>query len=158
MKNVFKLLALIFIFGLSSNLSELKSQDVLKAAPNVYKLLSDTLGMRLFEIEFEPGEAAALHTHPDHAVYVVTGGTLEVAHANGHKEIVKLESGMGVIFPSESHSAKNIGNTSIKAVVVEVMRKRYRILIILIYLYEKCELSFSAFCNSGANKLCSEKC
>lgn len=123
MKNVFKFIVLIFIFGLSTSLHVLKSQDVLKTAPNVYKLLSDTLGMRLFEIEFEPGEVAALHSHPDHAVYVITGGSLEIAQPNGHKEIIKLESGMGVIFPAETHSARNVGKSKIKAVAVEVMRK-----------------------------------
>lgn len=124
MKNVIKFPVLLLILGLSFITGEVKSQDVAKAAPNVYKLLADTLGMRIFEIEFEPGESAPLHTHPDHAVYVVEGGTLEISHPNGKKEVIAVQSGMGFIFPAETHSAKNVSQTSIKAVVVEVTRKR----------------------------------
>ncbi|MBI5913871.1 MAG: cupin domain-containing protein [Bacteroidetes bacterium] len=100
------------------------SMDVAKNAPNVYKLLADSLGLRLFEIEFEPGETAALHMHPDNAVYVTEGGTLEVTGADGKKMVYELKPGMGMIFGPETHSATNTGKTTVKAVFVEVRRPR----------------------------------
>ncbi|MBK8953971.1 MAG: hypothetical protein IPM34_00235 [Saprospiraceae bacterium] len=124
MKNVFKFLLPVFVLCLSSVGIELKAQDVAKAAPNVYKLISDTLGIRLFEIEFEPGESAAFHKHPDHAVYVLTPGILEITHADGKKETLEFQSGFGGVFPSEGHSARNLTQNTIKAIVVEVSRKR----------------------------------
>ena len=38
------------------------------------KLLQDTLGIKIFEWWVNPGERLPLHTHPDHAMYVLQGG------------------------------------------------------------------------------------
>jgi quercetin dioxygenase-like cupin family protein len=100
------------------------SMDVLKKAPNVYKLLADSLGIRLFENVFEPGETAVLHMHPDHAAYCVEGGTLELSGADGKKTVFELKPGMGFIFGPDTHSATNIGKTTVRAVIVEVNRPR----------------------------------
>lgn len=114
----------LFMFLIGFNSAPLRAQDVHKSAPNVYNLLADTLGIRIFEINFGPGESAAMHTHPDHAVYTLTTGKLEISHDNGMKEVIEFPAGVGLIFPSESHSAKNIGPNSARAIVVEVNRPR----------------------------------
>ncbi len=100
------------------------SMDVARNAANVYKLLADSLGIRIFEVAFEPGETAALHMHPDAAAYVVDGGTLEVTGADGKKQVFELKPGMGMVFGPETHSATNTGKTTIKAAFMEVKRPR----------------------------------
>ena len=40
------------------------------------KKLGDSLGVKLYEFTVEPGDSWGLHTHPDHAVYVLEGGKM----------------------------------------------------------------------------------
>src|SRR6186997_1981189 len=49
--------------------------DAVKAAPGLYKILHDTAGIRILEINYKPGDSSAMHTHPENVVYVIEGGT-----------------------------------------------------------------------------------
>ena len=100
------------------------AQDVYKVAPAMYKVLSDTLGIRMLEATYKPGDMSALHLHPDFALYVLEGGKVEVASKTGSKQVVDFKTGMGVVLPTDAHTAKNIGTTTLRLVVVEVSRPR----------------------------------
>lgn len=92
------------------------------------KLLGDTLGMKLFEWWINPGELLPLHTHPDHAVYVLEGGKAMVYSNDipgAEKGMpIELQAGQGWIGGMLSDSARNIGTTVIRVVEVDVYRPR----------------------------------
>lgn len=96
------------------------SQDPAKVAKSVYHEKLANERVRVFEIVFKPNQAIPLHAHPDHVVYVVTGGTLEIVEKG--KKPVRLTGKPGDTFflPAQIHSAKNVGKTQFKAVVVEL--------------------------------------
>jgi quercetin dioxygenase-like cupin family protein len=96
--------------------------DATVVSPGHYKLLKDTAGLRIIEINYKPGETSGLHAHPQQAVYVIDGGKVELSDASGKKDTFDFKSGMAGLFPSATHSGKNIGNTNLLAVLVEVMR------------------------------------
>lgn len=96
--------------------------DATVVAPDHYKLLNDTAGLRIIEINYKPGESSPMHAHPEQAVYVIEGGTVEMTDANGKKDTLEFKSGMAGLFPGATHSAKNIGTTNLKALLVEVNR------------------------------------
>src|SRR5436190_2475617 len=48
--------------------------DAIKAAPDLYKVLSDSMGIRIVEATYKPGDSSALHSHPDYAIYALAGG------------------------------------------------------------------------------------
>jgi quercetin dioxygenase-like cupin family protein len=100
------------------------AQDVYKVAPTMYKLLSDTLGIRMLEATYKPGDSSLMHVHPDFALYVLEGGQVAVTGKNGNRQVVDFKAGMGVVLPTDTHTAKNIGNTTVRLVVVEVSRPR----------------------------------
>lgn len=100
------------------------AQDVHNVAPTMYKVLSDTLGIRMLEATYKPGEMSALHLHPDFALYVLEGGKVEVVSKTGSTQVVDFKTGMGVVLPTDTHTAKNIGTTTLRLVVVEVNRPR----------------------------------
>ena len=77
----------------------------------------------MFEITIAPGTSIPMHSHPDHAVYIIEGGTLAVTDGKGMKSTMELKTGMGLILPGEQHSAVNSGQTTIKGVMVEVNRR-----------------------------------
>ncbi|MGK2863157.1 MAG: cupin domain-containing protein [Chitinophagaceae bacterium] len=98
------------------------NSDATTVAPDHYKLLKDTAGLRIIEINYKPGESSGLHSHPEQAVYVIEGGKVELTDASGKKDTFDFKSGMAGLFPSATHSGKNIGSTNLQAVLVEVKR------------------------------------
>ena len=96
--------------------------DAVKVAPNTYKVLADTMGIRVVETNYKPGESSVMHAHPDLALYVVNPGKAEFTKKDGTKQVMDLTKGMAAIVPADAHSAKNIGTTSFKGILIEVHR------------------------------------
>ena len=96
--------------------------DAVIAAPNLYKTLQDTLGIRIVEADYKPGDSSAIHSHPDYALYVIQGGKTEFTAKDGSKMVAEMQSAEENIRPAEFHSVKNIGKTEVKVLLVEVNR------------------------------------
>lgn len=88
------------------------------------KLLKDTLNIKLYEVTLNPGDSVGMHTHPDHTLYVLQGGTVRLTPKDGTAQVNELQTGMGVIFPTGTHSGKNIGTTTVKLLVTDIYRPR----------------------------------
>ncbi|MEP7165835.1 MAG: cupin domain-containing protein [Ferruginibacter sp.] len=96
--------------------------DAVKMAPGLYKVLSDTGGIRILEVNYKPGDSSAMHSHPDNVLYVINGGKGEFTAKDGSKRVIDLKAGMISRRPAESHAVKNVGTTTLKAILVEVNR------------------------------------
>lgn len=96
--------------------------DAAKVAPNIYKVLADTMGIRMLEVNIVPGDSSAMHSHPDNAVYLINGGAMTFTTKDGSKGVVEMKSGTATIRPAETHSSKNTGKATIKGILVEVNR------------------------------------
>jgi quercetin dioxygenase-like cupin family protein len=117
-----KIISMSAIFGLllMSNTS-LFGQDPLKAASNVYKnVLLENDQVRVIQIEFAPGETAAWHQHPNHVIYVLTDGKLEITDKGKPSNVMELKAGSAMYMPAVTHMAKNVGTTTVKLVVTEL--------------------------------------
>ena len=89
------------------------------------KKLGDTLGIKMYEFTVKPGDSWALHTHPDHIVYVLQGGKMALfIQAAGKQDTLTFPTGMALISGPLSDSGKNIGSTTIKLLVSDVYRPR----------------------------------
>jgi quercetin dioxygenase-like cupin family protein len=102
--------------------SQNQDMDAAKAAPGLYTVIKDTMGIRVLDILYKPGDSSAMHSHPDNALYVIDGGKSEFTAKDGSKQVVELKSGATMIGGAETHSVKNIGTTTVKAILVEVNR------------------------------------
>ncbi|DAC72732.1 MAG TPA: cytoplasmic protein [Thermoplasmata archaeon] len=94
--------------------------DALHAAPNVYKLLMENDRVRVFDARFKPGEKAAMHTHPDHIVYVFNDGKLKLSPSKGKTQEMDLKAGQTIWMDAASHAAENLGRTDAHLLVVEL--------------------------------------
>jgi hypothetical protein len=94
------------------------------------KLFQDTLGIKFFEASLKPGELAPLHGHPDHAIYVLQGGKVMLYSKDfpGAEKGIPMEfkTGEGWVGGPVTDSARNIGNTIIKMLEIDVYRPRNR--------------------------------
>jgi quercetin dioxygenase-like cupin family protein len=93
-------------------------------SPALYKPLADTMNIRMLTGTYKPGDSSIMHGHPDFAMYVLEGGLVELTGEDGSKQNIEFKKDMAVIMPASTHSAKNIGKTTLKLVVVEVNRPR----------------------------------
>lgn len=101
-----------------------ESKGVTKISPNLYTQLADTLNIRVLQGVYKPGDSSILHAHPDFALYVLEGSTAELTAEDGKKQNIEFKTGMAVVLPASTHSAKNIGKSTLRLVVVEVNRPR----------------------------------
>ncbi len=101
-----------------------KSRSVTVISPDHYKQLADTLNIRMVSGIYKPGDSSIMHAHPDFAMYILEGGTVELTAQDGSKQNIEFKKDMAVIMPATTHSAKNIGKTTLKIIVVEVNRPR----------------------------------
>ena len=99
-----------------------QDMDATKIAPGLYTVAKDTMGIRVLNIVYKPGDSSAMHSHPDNALYVIDGGKTQFTAQDGSKQVVELKSGFMNIGGAEMHSVKNVGKTTVRAILVEVNR------------------------------------
>ena len=118
----FKMIAIALLFGLLGLQStSLYAQDPMKAAKNVYKkVLLDNDKVRVMEVVFAPGTTAAWHSHPNHSIYAVTGGKIEITEKGKKAVAMDIKAGTAMYMAAVTHMAKNTGTTTLKLIVTEM--------------------------------------
>lgn len=102
--------------------SQNQDMDAVKVAPGLYTVAKDSMGIRVLNVLYKPGDSSGMHSHPDNVLYVIDGGKGELTGKDGSKQVADFKAGMTMIRGAESHSVKNIGTTTLKAILVEVNR------------------------------------
>ncbi|WP_281226159.1 cupin domain-containing protein [Flavobacterium aquiphilum] len=122
MKTIKTVLINTLFFGLFLIQStSLYAQDPMKAAHNVYKkVLLDNDKVRVLEVEFAPGVTAPWHSHPNHSVYALTGGKIQITDKGKPATTIDVKAGTAMYLPAVTHMAKNVGTTTIKLIVTEI--------------------------------------
>lgn len=115
------LLAATALLFLAAGISA--AQDPLSVGGGMYKKVFENERIRVMEVTFKPGESIAVHSHPDHFVYALTGGALAVSVVGGKTEEMNLKAGDTGWMPAQSHSAKNNSKSTLKVLVVELKEK-----------------------------------
>jgi quercetin dioxygenase-like cupin family protein len=96
------------------------TQDPVAIAPGIYKVLLDNERVRISEVKFKPGDKVGTHSHPDHAVYVMSAGTLQMIGADGKKKDVTVKVGDVIWAQAETHQTINTGATQVDLLVIEL--------------------------------------
>jgi quercetin dioxygenase-like cupin family protein len=98
------------------------AMDATKVAPTLYKMIQDTMNIRVLTATYKPGASSALHAHPDNAIYIIEGGNSEFTDKEGKKQAMGMAKGMATVMPAGVHAVKNIGTATTKVLIVEVNR------------------------------------
>lgn len=117
MKNTMAFLCLASALALAAPAAH--AQDPATVAPDSYKCTFENEHARLCEVTIAPGGTIPTHSHPQHLVYVLSGGTLRITVEGGEPQDSELAPGASLWAPAETHHAQNVGETEIKALVVE---------------------------------------
>ncbi len=96
--------------------------DALKVAPDVSKLIMENDRVRVFDARFKPGVKAAMHSHPDHVLYIFNDGKMKITPSNGKPQTMDLKTGQVIWMDATSHEAENMGTTDVHMLVVELKK------------------------------------
>lgn len=102
--------------------SKAQAMDAATVAPNLYKVLKDSMGIRILQVTYKPGDSSAMHSHPDNVLYVVESGRTQFTMQDGSKQTHDLKAGTTMILPGGLHSVKNVGTTTTNAILFEINR------------------------------------
>lgn len=96
------------------------AQDPVEVGPHIYTVVFENEQVRVSEIHFNVGDSIPMHSHPDHFVYVLDPGTLQLSYPDGTTKDFAATPGQVVWSEAETHAAVNVGATEFRAVVVEL--------------------------------------
>jgi quercetin dioxygenase-like cupin family protein len=88
-------------------------------ASNVYKVINENEKMRVVRVTFKVGETAKMHHHPQHMIYVMKGGKLNLT-SGGKTQAMDLKEGSAIFMEAQDHEATNIGDSVVDMLVVEL--------------------------------------
>ncbi len=91
-----------------------------EVSPDIYKVLLDNEDVKVLEVTFEPGQSDNLHDHNPMTIYVLEGGKVQGTLPDGTVNERDIPSGfVGHQFEKVRHQIKNIGDNTIKIILVE---------------------------------------
>lgn len=116
---LFAMTLLIGVFGLVAAGNH-TAQDPLQVNPSIYNKKLENNRVRVFMVVFKPGQSIAVHKHPDHVVYAVKGGKIQINEVGKKSVTMDVPTGATVFLPAQSHSAKNLSKHTMRLLVVEL--------------------------------------
>jgi len=96
------------------------AQDPIVVAPHAYKVLLENDQVRVCRASVKPADTIAMHSHPNHIIYVTRSGKVLFTFPDGKSQEVEMKAGEVIWGNAESHAARNIGNTEVRVIVVEL--------------------------------------
>ncbi len=97
------------------------AQDPVKLTPDQFKVLFENEQVRVLEFNGKAGDKSPMHSHPDHVLYVVTGGKARFTLADGKTQERESKPGEVRWNPAGSHATESLSDT--KAILVELKKK-----------------------------------
>lgn len=120
-KRIYILILVLLATGFTQgDASVTPEQDPAKVNAKFITVKLDNPRVRVLEATLKPGEKEAVHSHPASVVYVIEGGKFRNHAADGTVAEAELRAGDVQYREPLTHWAENIGNTTIRLVLVEL--------------------------------------
>jgi quercetin dioxygenase-like cupin family protein len=98
------------------------SQDAIKVAPDIYKVLLENDTVRVLEVRMKKGTKSEMHSHPKSVAICLNDQRLRFTFPNGKSEDANLKRGQAIWLDALSHAVENTGTEDVNAVVVELKK------------------------------------
>ena len=116
---LFVLLAIAFVRG-DARIAPIQDTLVVNAETTKLKLENDRV--RVLEVTLKPGAKEKVHSHPAYLIYIIEGGKIRNHAADGTSSDLEFKTGDVAFRDPLTHSAENIGKTTIRVHVVELKK------------------------------------
>jgi quercetin dioxygenase-like cupin family protein len=96
------------------------AQDVVKVAPDQFKVLLENEHVRVLEFRMKPGDKQEMHTHPATVHIELTPTKVRIGYPNGKDVVLEGKQGEALWVGPVRHTVENIGNNEIHGYIVEL--------------------------------------
>ncbi len=96
------------------------AQDVLKVAPEQFKVLLENDKVRVLEFRMKPGDKQEMHTHPATVHIELTPTKVKITNPNGKAVEIGGKQGEVIWVGPVKHTVENIGSNEIHGYIVEL--------------------------------------
>ncbi len=117
--SVLATVALLIVTGLSPGRTAL-AQDVVKVAPQAYKVLFENSRVRVLEYRGKPGDRTPMHSHPAYLVYAFDANAVKFTASDGTVTERTSKAGQVNWNDGETHSSENVGKHEAHVLIVEL--------------------------------------
>ncbi len=93
--------------------------DPVDASPDNYRVIFEDEHVRVLEMTLKAGESDTKHSHPAETVYFERGGKARIELPDGESMEAELPDGAVMWHEAWTHQVNNVGDTDIKAIIVE---------------------------------------
>jgi len=123
MKRVFLVIIGLLATGfLRSDVAVTRNQDVALVNPQTIVVKLENPRVRVMEATLKPGDKEKTHSHPASIVYVIEGGKVRNHATDGTTAEAEFKTGDVLYRDPLTHWAENIGDTTIRLVLVELKK------------------------------------
>lgn len=98
----------------------LAAQDPVPLYPDNYRVLVDNPRVRVLDFQLRRGAREAMHRHPAHVLYVLTGFRIRFTLPDGTTRIRETRAGDVLYSDAVMHAPENIGDTDAHGILVEL--------------------------------------
>lgn len=121
MKRIYILMLVMLVTGFVRGDARLSpGQDPLTVNSKTIALKLENARVRVLEATLKPGDKEKTHSHPAYVIYVIEGGKVRNHASDGAVVEAEFKTGDVIYRDPITHWAENIGNTTIRLVLVEL--------------------------------------
>ena len=99
------------------------AQDPAVVNAKILNVKLDNPRVRVMEATLKPGDKEQMHSHPSYVVYVIAGGKVRNHNADGTTSETTFTPGQAVYRDPVTHWSENIGDTTIRTLVIELKQQ-----------------------------------
>ena len=123
MKQLLVLVVVLLVTGIArSDASVTRTQDPLIVNSKTIGLKLENPRVRVLEATLKPGDKEQTHSHPAYIIYVIEGGKFRNHATDGTVSDGEFKTGDVIYRDAVTHWAENIGDTTIRLVLVELKK------------------------------------
>ena len=123
MKRLSVLVLMLLVTGIArSDASVTRTQDPLVVNSKTIALKLENPRVRVLEATLKPGDKEQTHSHPAYIIYVIEGGKFRNHATDGAVTDGEFKTGDVIYRDPVTHWAENIGDTTIRLVLVELKK------------------------------------
>ena len=123
MKRLLVLVLVLLVTGIArSDASVTRTQDPLVVNSKTIALKLENPRVRVLEATLKPGDKEQTHSHPAYVIYVIEGGKFRNHATDGTVTDGEFKTGDVIYRDPVTHWAENIGDTTIRLVLVELKK------------------------------------
>jgi len=123
MKQLLVLVVVLLVTGIArSDASVTRTQDPLVVNSKTIALKLENPRVRVLEATLKPGDKEQTHSHPAYVIYVIEGGKFRNHATDGTVTDGEFKTGDVIYRDPVTHWAENIGDTTIRLVLVELKK------------------------------------